>query len=649
MFKSAQWMMLLLLPALWLWAPQLSFAADDAAVALQDQGAKVTLSNGIVSVTFNKIDGTIPEMHLRDSPNLAGKGAYFAVANSGGHDGWDMKNAEYKVVRNTPDLVELSFGAPIGGVYFTQHYVLRRGDQGFYVFIHQRHLPEDHTEKFGQTRWSFYLNPALFNYEIANDQVQRPIPDFTGAESVQDATYRLKDGTVYTKYDYVDYLEGHYAHGITGTGPGSYGVFIVRGSNDYLGAPTRQEITVHSGPIIHQFLQSGHFLPRDIAHPTLPAGWTKLAGPWFVYLDAGDSPQQMWQDTKAQVEKEKAYWPYQWMNDAEYPLHRGEVSGTLKLYDGSRPAANALLVLTAPEPNWQVQILNYIFSTRADANGHFTIPNVRPGSYTLFAAIPGATDEFRQDNITVAADGKVNLGDINFNPSYYSALLWQIGYPDLRTTGFKLSDQPRQYGLDKTVPAELTYTIGRSTPSQNWYYAQDKPGDWKVNFAVDKAYGGEGVLTIGIAGQTNDPKLEVLLNDKSIGTVTTAGNSSALYRSAILGSSYYENKVLRFPASLLRQDNNTLTLRLTHGSIMYDVVKMEIDDPKLPKQIPPLVSPPTQVAPAQVAPTQVAPAQAAPMQNAAAFKFDFGSGPAETGDTLITPEYCLQRANWLRF
>ena len=105
-----------------------------------------------------------------------------------------------------------------------------------------------------------------------------------------------------------------------------------------------------------------------------------------------------------------------------------------------------------PNPTGRCKILNYIFSTRADANGHFTIPDVRPGTYTLFAAIPGVTDEFRRDNITVAADGKVNLGDINFNPSYYSTRLWQIGYPDLRTTGFKLSDQPRQYGLDKRCP-----------------------------------------------------------------------------------------------------------------------------------------------------------------------------------------------------
>jgi hypothetical protein len=102
---------------------------------------------------------------------------------------------------------------------------------------------------------------------------------------------------------------------------------------------------------------------------------------------------------------------------------------------------------------------------------------------------------------------------------------------------------------------------------------------------MDRSYSGEGVLTIGIAGQTSNPVLQVLVNDKSVGSYSGA-NSSALYRSAVLGSSYYENKVIRFPASLLKQTDNTVTLRLIGGSVMYDVIKLEIDDPTIPKQVP---------------------------------------------------------------
>ncbi|HUI08545.1 MAG TPA: polysaccharide lyase family protein [Verrucomicrobiae bacterium] len=563
----------------------IAVAAPDDPVTLVDLGPQVRLSNGKISFTVDKADGTIHAMTLGNSPNLAGRGAYLAVANSGGRDGRDVHDAVYNVVRDTPDLVELSSGARIGGVHFTQHYVLRRGDRGFYVFVLQQRRPGDPPEHTGQVRWSFFLNASLFNYQLASDTEQGHIPDLRGSHLVQDATFRLRDGTICTKYNYCDYVEGHYVHGLCGSGTGSYGVFMITGSSEYLQAPTKQYITVHEGPVIHCMLQSGHFLPRDLASPAIPEGWTKLCGPWLVYLNSGDSPQQIWANAKEQAEKEKAAWPYQWMRHPDYPLRRGTVSGTLKLYDGSQPAANALMVLTAPQPDWQLQVLSYIFSVRADASGHFTLPHVRPGSYTLFAAVPGVTDEFRKDDITVTAGEETTLGTLVFTPAYYSVKLWQIGFADRRTTGFRLSDQPRQYGLERAVPANLTYTIGSSVPSRDWYYSQAKRGDWKVKFNVDRTYGGDGVLTIGIAGQTKNPNLQVLVNNAAVGEYS-GGNSAAGYRSAVLGSSYYENKIIRFPSSLLRKGRNTVAFRLTRGSIMYDVLKLEIDDPNIPKQIP---------------------------------------------------------------
>jgi rhamnogalacturonan endolyase len=306
----------------------------------------------------------------------------------------------------------------------------------------------------------------------------------------------------------------------------------------------------------------------------------------MVYLNFGDTPEQMWADAKNQFRKEQAQWPYSWMQNPDYPLERGDVGGTLKLYDGKRPATDALLVLAAPEPDWQVQTLGYIFSTRADADGHFVLRHVRPDRYSLYAVVPGVTDQFRKDKITVKVGGKVDLGTITFTPAYYSTKLWQIGLANWKATGFKLADEPRQYGLNEKVPADVTYTIGKSRPSQDWYYAQAKPGNWQIGFALDRACGGQAVLTLGIAGQTSNPRLQVLANGKVIGSYT-GGNSSALYRSAILGSSYHETKIVRFPASDLHVGANTITLNMTsRGGIQYDVVKLEIDDPAQPRQVP---------------------------------------------------------------
>ncbi len=563
-----------------------ALGAPNDPVALQDQGRDIRLSNGLVSILVNKGNAHITEMTLRGSANLAGRGAYFAVLDSVGQDGMgDFHNAQFNVVRNTPDLVEISMAAPIGGVHFDQHYILRRGSQGFYVYVRLHREASDPPEKLTQVRWSFYLNPNLFDYHLASDREQGPIPDLTGGVEVQDATVRLPNGQIYTKYNYCTYIEEDDLHGVCGSKPEGVGAFVINPSKEFLQAPTKQDITVHAGPIIHRLLFSGHFEPRELTTPPIPDGYTKLCGPWMVYLNNGRSPKEIWTDAKAQFKKEEAQWPYSWMQRPDYPLERGEVKGVLKLYNGKFPAANALIVLTAPEPNWQLQRLNYVFSARADAEGKFELPHVRPGTYTLFATVPGVTDEFRRDNVTVAAGPALDLGTIDFMPAYYSARLWEIGIADRTTRGFKLADQPRQYGLAQSVPASLSYRIGRSQPARDWYYIQAKPGDWHVEFNTDRTYHGEGVLTIGIAGQTHDPHLLLRMNDRPIGQYTGA-NSSAEYRSAILGSSYYENQVYRFPATLLRTGLNVLVLRLESGAVMYDTVKLEIDDPAIPKQIP---------------------------------------------------------------
>ncbi|HVX85722.1 MAG TPA: polysaccharide lyase family protein [Phycisphaerae bacterium] len=577
----------------------LSFAATVLAappqspdVTLKDNGPTVTLSNGLISFTAAKADATIRDMHLGDSPNLAGRGAYFAVVNSGGHDGWDVHNAAFKILRQSPDLVELSFDAPIGHIHFDQHYILRRGDSGFYVFVVMKHAAADPPESNEQIRWSFYLNNQLFNFQQSTDKEQGLIPNMPGGKQVQDATEQYPDGTIYTKYNYVNYIEEDDVHGICGDaahGGGKYGAYIIMPSKEYLQTPTKQDITVHGGPIIHRFLVSGHFEPRELTRQPITGDWTKLNGPWFVYLNSGPTPQAMWTDAKAQFKNQESQWPYQWMQNPDYPLQRADITGTLTLDPSHAPAKNALIVLTQPSPpaaDWQVETLNYIFSTRADDTGHFTLSHVRPGSYTLYAMIPGVTDQFRKDNITVPTSGTLNLGDLHFTPTTYAEKIFQIGDASWRATGFNMSDLPRQFGFTdpsgaarpwtSKIPATLDFTIGKSDPAKDWYVAQANPGNWTIHFDLPSVPTGNAILTLGIAGQTRSPTLQLLANDKPIGDYK-GGNSSAAYRSAIQGSSYHETKIFKFPTSTLHPGQNTLTLHLTAGVINYDCIKLELD------------------------------------------------------------------------
>ena len=73
------------------------------------------------------------------------------------------------------------------------------------------------------------------------------------------------------------------------------------------------------------------------------------------------------------------------------------------------------------------------FWTRADDLGHFTIPSVRPGAYTLHAIATGVLGEFSQTNITKTVirddivSGYDELGvlfvceDVTF---WYGSTLW---------------------------------------------------------------------------------------------------------------------------------------------------------------------------------------------------------------------------------
>jgi rhamnogalacturonan endolyase len=174
----------------------------------------------------------------------------------------------------------------------------------------------------------------------------------------------------------------------------------------------------------------------------------------------------------------------------------------------------------------------------------------------------------------------------------YSVKLWQIGIANRVNSKdeFKFCNYPRQYGLwrsfpeyglTESPPADLTFIIGSSIESQNWYYCQTKKGSWNIQFDVNEVYSGHCVLTLGLAGTSRYPELSVFLNSQLIKNYKF-GQAQGPYRSAILGN-FYEKHELRFPASELQVGTNRLRLMLTSvrdgGGIYYDVIKLEVDEP----------------------------------------------------------------------
>jgi rhamnogalacturonan endolyase len=551
-------------------------AVNSNSVRVIDSDNRITLLNNLISFTFEKKGAALIAIKQSDGKNLLGSG-YGSGYLMG--PGFSMKPSTFKLVRQTPDLAEISFThEAANGFLFELHYILHAGQSGVYCFLELYHPAGFPDGGFGQIRWGLRADSTLYNYHLVRDSIQGRMPQFSEfKKKIQDWTYQLADSSYYSKYDYADYIEGRHVHGFAGTRSGK-GIFVIQASHEYLnGGPTKQFNTVHTGPFLIMMFLCDHFLPEKAAGEGPISGeWRKLYGPFFLYVNSGKNIPEIWNDAKRQAAEEVSQWPYKWMTHSDYPQERGTVTGKLRV--NGIPAAQAHIILAAPGFNWQLQSHGYLFASRADMEGNFTIPDIRPGTYTLYAYADNVTEEFCKNDIRVTASRITTLEDLNWQPVHNGTLVWQIGIADRTTRGFKLSDHKRSYGIFNDVPANLTYTIGKSKESTDWYYAQTKPGSWNVNFQLDKITATKCTLTLGIAGSAKNPQLEILVNGKKVGEYYF-GNDHTVYRSSVLGGYYQQQEVL-FPADLLHIGTNTIMFKLPNvksgGGIMYDVIKLEV-------------------------------------------------------------------------
>jgi rhamnogalacturonan endolyase len=224
--------------------------------------------------------------------------------------------------------------------------------------------------------------------------------------------------------------------------------------------------------------------------------------------------------------------------------------------------------------------MGYEFWTRSDGGGHFTIPKVRPGTYALYASVPGVVGEVKVDNVQVNPDQTTNIGNIQWSPPSRQQLIWRLGVPDRSAGEFRFGDQPRQFGLwwqymQEMRTRDVNYTIGKSDPKKDWYYAQSvvaMPGvglfspRWNINFDMGSTQlTGPVRLTVDLAGTAGERNiLHIYLNGREIGQIDSP-NDSGIYRDAVKSSDFRHN-VIEFDAKNLAQGMNRLTFIIEAGS-----------------------------------------------------------------------------------
>ena len=559
--------------------------ADSGDVTMTVSGMNTTITNQITNsrklVAKINSSGRVSSLTLGGTELLASNGVYFDYTTANGNQG--LSPAKVTVIKNTTDYCEVLYSATSGNTIWEQGFIMRKGVQGLYTYVVATGTATSASEPIKEARVCTRTAESLL-YGYVDYRMNGKIPSNSEMETaekeentIQDATYRLADGSIYTKYNWANYIERDTLHGLSN---GKYhGIYNIPVSYEWLnGGCDRQELTVHAtskSPITIQMLQGEHFGGQAMV---LNEGEKKLYGPFLLCATYSTDPVGY---ARSQATTEAAAWPYQWFENDLYPRERGTVRGHLNVTTGQRNDSVRIVLAQEKGKDPIAMMHGYQFWTLTDANGDFEIKNVRPGDYNLFAYAKAGevTDMLEQDDITVSV-GENNLGTLDWTPKKYTQLLWMIGQNDRRSSEFKYSDALRQYGLWEQIPANLTYTIGQSNEATDWYYAQtQKNGTWTVKFNLDERPAGRVYLTASLAGCSGTGStITVKVNGTQRATWKPGFNDACIYRSAINSGRHYVYSC-DFINTGLKVGENTVTFTYSGGGskdgIMYDCIKLE--------------------------------------------------------------------------
>ena len=561
-----------------------TMAADgDLTMSVSGMTTKMscTVNNRPLSININSA-GRVSSLMYNSNELLASNGIYFDYTTANGNSG--LNPSKVTVVKNTADYCEVIYSATSGSTIFEQGFIMRKGVPAVYTYVIATGTAASAGEPVKEARVCSRLDDTMLNGYV-DWRMNGRIPsnsEMAVAEksenTIQDATYRMADGSVYTKYDWANYIERDTLHGLCGKSNNYYGLYNIPVSYEWLnGGCERQELTVHAtskSPITIQMLQGEHFGGQAMV---LAEGEKKLFGPFPIFVTYSKNPVS---SARKQADTEAAAWPYQWFENPLYPRERGTVRGHLNVTTGQRNDSVRIVLAQEKDKDPIEMMHGYQFWTLTDANGDFVIKNVRPDTYNLFAYAKSGevTDMLEQDGINVAA-GDNNLGTITWTPKKYTEMLWMIGQNDRRSSEFHFSDTIRQYGLWELVPATLTYTIGQSDEKTDWYYAQTKDGTWTVKFDVNERPAGRVYLTASIAGCASEKAtVAVKLNGTVMATWKPGYKDASVYRSALNSGRHYVFTA-DFLSSALKVGTNLLTFQISgtggKNGIMYDCIKLE--------------------------------------------------------------------------
>ncbi|HYW44072.1 MAG TPA: polysaccharide lyase family protein [Bryobacteraceae bacterium] len=623
-------------------------------VTLAEDPSAYTLSNGTVSARVDKNSGDLLSFRFNglemlstimgpdglpdttvDKPgmNKRGGGGRYTDHQYGfwSHD-TEGQNTVRKITidpkSNSGERAEVSIrgisdgkpmGAGPGGSFISDveiRYTLERGQPGLYTYSIFEHQPQYPASSLGEARYCEKL-ADFFDWMSVGAKWNQPYP-------------KEEPGQHEDKYDFTADQFDNPAFGWSSTTK-NVGVWFLNPSVEFLsGGPTKVEFLGHrdtnqvQAPTILNYWRSSHY-GGAVVNVTEGEHWTKVIGPFLIYANSGKSPQEMYSDAVAQAAKESRKWPYGWVTGVDYTTRseRATVSGRLILRDPQARNAkmtNLRVGLAFPayaiqvagrggvpaEPrliDWQTDAKHYEFWTRADANGSFRIPEVRPGKYTLHAFADGVLGEFAKTDLTIEPGKALALGNLEWTPERHGKQIWEIGVPNRTGSEFAKGDDYSHDGMflqyAKLFPTDVNYVIGKSDYSKDWYFEQvphnenpdakpagynmgTAPGratPWSITFEMAQAPRGKAHLRLALASNSTR-EIGVEVNGQSVGKVDHLYIDGAIARNGITG--VWSERDVPFDASTLKAGANVLKLIVPAGpmtsGVIYDYLRLELDE-----------------------------------------------------------------------
>ena len=560
-----------------------SFAQNIATI----NGNNVIIDNNVLSAEI--AGGRMTSLNRAGQNNILNNRGYAYFTYVDNERSFSPTALTPQVKINNADIADI-FYQVTDNFNVEMHYVFRKNESGFFVY----YVVSDAgftAKTINSLRFAVRVDKDIFNYAWTTEREGAMIhPDQLAnyVEKIQDATYLLQDGSIYTKYDWAVDKTRDYLHGLMGNGTG---VWNIEASHEYSNSgTTAQELTLHgtdTTPILISQFFSAHYGGEVIELRDEYTTWEKIFGPHFIYINEGTNDEII-ADAKQKANELKAMWPYAWLNESIYPLDRGTLSGSLQV-DGEAVVDSAMVLLCKSAPSWlsgidlwQKQPYDYMFWAEADINGDFFINNIRPGTYTLHAYTQKGklVDDLEVDNISIKA-GENSLGSINWNTNEKQKTIFQIGTADHKSGEYKLANLPRAYGRWKDCPYTLTYNVNNDNARDDWYYCQRVGSTWDIIFEIkDVSKVVDPILKVGIAGADARPHLDILLNGTTIST-TDLGTDSGIRRSSLTGGKFTQVSC-NVNKDLLVEGSNTIEMKC-YGSaneykgIMYDAILLESD------------------------------------------------------------------------